>query len=255
MSVFASIRSCSLTSDASAHVRRAPRAGQTVAHRVHGVGNLQRAGSAAAASASAVSSASPPRPGARGAKQPEWSGVTVRSSGCGAVRWGPGVREPAERGNRVKNAEKKAPFFGTFGLTDGSSERFGPVRARVPWLGRPCASGTRRAPASAGLHVLRGSLHGSLLGLGLGLRVRVRGCLRLGSILDASASASASGSAGSTSSGSGSGSGSGGVQLGERPLEQVPNEPRLKRIGAAPSPWRRPHWAGTVRDVSKKSLA
>lgn len=88
--------------------------------------------------------------------------------------------------------------------------------------------------------LLRGSLPGSLLGLGLGLRVRVRGCLRLGSILGCLGLGLGVGLRGFHLLRLGLGLGRG-VQLGERPLEQVPNEPRL---GAHR---RRPRRHGAVR--------
>lgn len=161
----------------------------------------------------------------------------MRSSGCDAVGWGLGVREPAERGEIAseERREKKAPFFGTFGLTDGSSERFGPARARTLasisamrfWYASSSGVGGRSASSSGGASPEASSGSGSGSGSGSA------GASGSGASSDASASASASGSAGSTSSGSGSGSG-GGYSSGKDPSSRSRMSPALGRIGAAP---------------------
>ena len=133
--------------------------------------------------------------------------------------------------------KKRAPFFGTFGLTDGSVRGSGRHRAYLGVdLGHALLVRVELRSRRALRVVFRGSLPSALLGLGL----RVRGWLRLGSIVGCLGLGLGVGLRGFHLLGLGLRLGRG-VQLGERPLEQVPNEPRL---GAHR---RRPRRHGAVR--------
>ena len=133
-------------------------------------------------------------------------------------------------GSPRSDKKKRAPFFGTFGLTDGSVRGSG-RHARVPWRrSRPCASGTRRAPESTGApRRPPGSLPSALLGLGL----RVRGWLRLGSIVGCHGLGLGVGLRGFHLLGLGLRLGRG-YSSGKDPSSRSRMSPALGRIGAAP---------------------